>query len=190
MRRFAGKVVELPSAGLPAVVLALALGLVLAPCPRSAQALTVVAMPLEELTRHASLVVRARCLDRQVTRTPDGRIESLARFTVIESAKGRAPDVVTVRELGGKSGDTQLVVPGAPLSEPGDDVVLFLEPHDGDVLGVVGLALGYLPVATAPGSGPTVRLSRTLGDFAARGVRPVSELLERVREIDAQQGGR
>jgi len=169
----------------------LLLGIALALCPALASALTIAAMPLEELTRNASLVVRARCIDRQVTRSPEGRIESLARFEVVEQAKGKAPTVLTVRELGGRSGDTELVVPGAPLSEPGDDVVLFLEPHYGDVYGVVGLALGYMPVAVLPGSGATVRLSRTLGDVAANGgVRPVGELLERVRHIDAQQGGR
>ena len=166
-------------------------GLALALCSGRASALTLAAMPLEELTRSASLVVRARCIDRQVTRTPDGRIASLARFAVVEAAKGSAPGVVTVRELGGRSGDTELVVPGAPLSEPGDEVVLFLEPLEGDVLGVVGLALGYMPVAVLPGSGATVHLSRTLGNVAARGsVRPVAELLDAVRRIDAQQGGR
>jgi hypothetical protein len=170
---------------------ALAIGLLLALLPSRACALTVAAMPLEQMTRTATLVVRARCIDRQVTRSADGRIESLARFQVSERAKGKAADVVTVRELGGRSGDTELVVPGAPLSEPGDDVVLFLEPHDGEVMGVVGLVLGYMPVATVPGSGATVRLSRTLGDIAANGVNhPVGELLDRVREIDAQQGGR
>jgi len=159
--------------------------------PVRASALTVAAMPLEEMTGYATLVVRARCIDRQVTRSPDGRIESLARFTVLEEAKGSATGVVTVRQLGGRIEDRELVVPGAPLSEPGDDVVLFLEPYDGEVLGVVGLALGYMPVAVLPGSGAAVRVARTLGgSFASGGVRPVTELLERVRGIVTQQGTR
>lgn len=157
----------------------------------NAHALSLAAMPLEELTAHATLVVRARCVDRQVTRTADGRVESRARFAVVETAKGAPPELVTVRQLGGRLDDVDVLVPGAPLSEPDDDVVLFLEPHDGESLGVVGVALGYLPVANLPGSGAVVRTSRVLGaDFASGGARPVVELLERVRAIDRRSGGR
>ncbi|MEW6272414.1 MAG: hypothetical protein AB1689_24290 [Thermodesulfobacteriota bacterium] len=155
--------------------------------PGTARALTLAAMPLEEMTRAASVVVRGRCVDRQVTRSATGRIESLARFEVLEEAKGEGARVVTVRQLGGRlEGDgVELVVPGAPLSEPGDEALLFLEPHDGEVLTVVGLALGYMPVAVLPGSGAVVRVSRVLGaDYASGGVRPVGDLLQRVREID------
>jgi len=158
---------------------------------RDARALSVAAMPLEELTASSVLVVRARCVDRQVTRTADGRVESRARFAVLETAKGEAPGLVTVRQLGGRLDDVDVLVPGAPLSEPDDDVVLFLEPHDGESLGVVGVVLGYLPVANLPGSGAVVRTSRVLGaDFATGGARPVVELLERVRAIDRRSGGR
>lgn len=156
----------------------------LAPAVRVARALTLAPMTLEQLTGSATIVVRGRCIDRTVTRTADGRIESLSRFAVVTRAKGEAPDVVTVRQLGGRVDDTELVVPGAPLSEPGDDVVLFLEPRDDGTHGVVGLALGYMPVVTLPGSGAAVRTSSTLGGvFAGGGVHPVGELLDRVREI-------
>ena len=164
---------------------ALAVLVALAVVATDARALTLAAMPLEELTRSASLVVRARCTEREVVRSASGRVESLARFEVVEEAKGSAPRVVTVRQLGGRLDGTEVVVPGAPLSEPGDEAVLFLEPHDGDVLTVVGLALGYMPVAVVPGSGAVVRVSRTLGaEYAAGGVRRVNDVLQRVREID------
>lgn len=154
----------------------------------TAAALTLAPMTLEQLTAQSTLVVRARCIDRQVTRTPDGRIESRARFAVMETAKGTPPEVVVVRQLGGRDAgtDTELIVPGAPLSEPGDDVVLFLEPSDGDALGVVGLALGYMPVVISPLGSASVQTSRALGgSFASGGMRPVAELLDRVRAIDA-----
>ncbi|HEY8515036.1 MAG TPA: hypothetical protein VIS07_05960 [Candidatus Binatia bacterium] len=166
--------------GVAALVLALA-------AAGSARALTLAAMPLEEMTRAASVVVRARCIDRQVTRSASGRIESIARFEVLEEAKGEGDRVVTVRQLGGRldADGTELVVPGAPLSEPGDEALLFLEPHDGEVMTVVGLALGYMPVAVLPGSGPVVRVSRVLGaEYASGGVRPVGEILRRVRDLD------
>jgi hypothetical protein len=156
----------------------------LAPTSHLAHALTLAPMTLEQLTGNAALVVRGRCIDRTVTRSTDGRIESLARFQVVARAKGDAPEVVTVRQLGGKVDDTELVVPGAPLSEPGDDVVLFLAPRDDGTHGVVGLALGYLPVVTLPGSGAGVRTSRMLGGvFSDGGVHPVDEVLDRVRTI-------
>ncbi|MBM4247713.1 MAG: hypothetical protein FJ148_28650 [Deltaproteobacteria bacterium] len=152
--------------------------------PLVAAALTLAPMTLEQLTGNAALVVRARCIDRSVTRSDDGRIESLARFEVVARAKGEGPEVVAVHQLGGRSGDAELVVPGAPLSEPGDDVVLFLEPRDDGTHGVVGLAIGYLPVVVLPGSGAAVRTSRALGGvFADGGLHSVDELLERVREI-------
>ena len=164
----------------------LAVCAVLAPAARLARALTLAPMTLEQLTGTATIVVRARCIDRTVTRSTDGRIASLARFEVVARAKGDAPDVVTVRQLGGRSGDTELVVPGAPLSETGDEVVLFLEPRDDGTHGVVGLALGYMPVVTLPGTGAAVRTSSTLGGvFADGGVHPVGELLDRVRAIAA-----
>ncbi len=164
----------------------LAVCMVLASAVRIARALTLVPMTLEQLTGTATIVVRARCIDRTVTRTADGRIESVARFAVVARAKGEAPDVVSVRQLGGRSGDTELVVPGAPLSEAGDDVVLFLEPRDDGTNGVVGLALGYMPVVTLPGTGAAVRTSSTLGGvFADGGVHPVGELLDHVRAIAA-----
>lgn len=167
---------------LPAVSIVLAV--LLAPSPRPAGALTLAPMTLEQLTGTASIVVRARCIDRTVTKSPDGRIESLARFEVVARAKGESPDVVTVRQLGGRVDDTELVVPGAPLSERGDDVVLFLEPRDDGTHGVVGMALGYMPVVTLPGTGAAVRTSSTLGGvFADGGLHPVGELLDRVRGL-------
>lgn len=148
------------------------------------RALTLAPMTLEQLTGAATIVVRARCIDRTVTRGADGSIASLARFRVVARAKGDAPDVVTVRQLGGRIDGTELVVPGAPLSEPDDDAVLFLEARDDGTHAVVGLALGYMPVVALPGTGAAVRTSRTLGGvFADGAVHPVDELLERVRVL-------
>ena len=49
---------------------------------------------------------------------------------------------------------------------------------------MVGIALGYMPVVTLPGTGAAVRTSSTLGGvFADGGVHPVGELLDRVRAI-------
>lgn len=169
--------------------LALIVASLLAPSP-PARALSLAAMSLAEMTQHAALVVRGRCIDRRVVRGAGGRIESRARFEVVETAKGSPPGVVTVRQLGGTLDDATLEVPGAPLSEPGDEAILFLEPGDDEAMRVVGLALGYMPVAVLPGAGSAVRVSRVLGaEFASGGVRPARDVLQRVREIDAAAGG-
>jgi|SRR5215472_13116873 len=165
----------------------LALGVVACLAPLEARAMTLAAMDLGDMTRTSTLVVRARCVDRQVTRRASGRIETLARFEVLESAKGDSPELVTVRQLGGKVDGFDLVVPGAPQSQAGDEAVLFLEPGDADGMQVVGLARGYLPVVAMPGGSPVVRIAPALDrKLQGRVLHPVSELLGRVREIDRE----
>src|SRR6185369_6970195 len=89
-----------------------------------------------------------------------------------------------VRELGGRIDDTDMVVPGAPLSEPGDEVVLFLEKGDDGGPRIVGVALGYLPVVQGSPGEPVVRVSPHLGEgFESGGVRPVADFLTRVRRL-------
>ena len=100
---------------------------------RLASALTLAPMTLEQLTGTASIVVRARCIDRTVTRSPDGRIESLARFEVVTRAKGDSPDVVTVDGLftpGQKADALVTAQPGVALSVLTADCqpVLFADP--------------------------------------------------------------
>ena len=168
--------------GRVATALAVALASVFPIAAPRVDALTVAAMRLDELTSASTDVVRARCVARQVTRDGGGRIESIARFAVLDRVKGVEAAEVDVRQLGGRLGGDELIVPGAPLSEPGDEAVLFLEPGPDGALQVVGLALGYLPVATTPGGESRVRVWASLGvEFAGGGIRSVSEVLERVR---------
>ncbi len=161
---------------------ALMIALVLAPCV--VQALTLAPMSLEQMTAASEIVVRGRCLDRTPTRTEGGAIESVVRFEVVEAAKGEPAAIVEVRQLGGEVDGTAMVVPGAPLSEAGDEALLFLERTPGGDLRVVGMALGYLPVvATSPGPS-RVRVAPYLGEgFEGGGLRPVSEVLHRVRGL-------
>jgi len=159
-----------------ATVLALAAG--------SAGALTLAAMSLGEMTSVSDTVVRARCIDRTATRTSGGGIESVARFEVLEAVKGNPGKEIEVRQLGGSLDGTDAIVPGAPLSEEGDEVVLFLERRDDGNLRVVGVALGYLPVVQATAGPPVVRVSPHLGEsFESGGLRRVDDFLGRVRRL-------
>lgn len=152
--------------------------------PPAAHALTLAPMSLADLTSAAETVVRARCLDRTATRTADGGIESVARFEVVEVAKGEPAKIVEVRQPGGSIDGTEMVVPGAPLSEPGDEALLFLERSPSGNLRVVGMALGYLPIVSGPPGGAMVRVAPYLGEgFESGGLRPVRDVLTRVRRL-------
>lgn len=165
----------------------LAMFLVLVPvvlAPASSRALTLAPMSLAEMTAAAETVVRVRCIDRTTTKNDDGAIESVVRFEVLEAAKGEPGDVVEVRQLGGSHGGTRMVVPGAPLSEEGDEAVLFLERSPAGQLRVVGMALGYLPVVPASPGPSRVRVAPYLGKgFEEGGLKPVSDILDRVRRL-------
>ncbi|MDG2305386.1 MAG: hypothetical protein P8R42_12210 [Candidatus Binatia bacterium] len=152
--------------------------------PVVAWALTLAPMSLDQMTAASEVVVRGRCLDRTATRTEDGGIESVARFDVVEVAKGEAPKVIEVRQFGGELDGTAVVVPGAPLSEIGDEALLFLERAPGGHLRVVGMALGYLPVVTASPGASVVRVAPYMGaGFESGGLRPVTDVMTRVRRL-------
>lgn len=152
--------------------------------PAVARALTLAPMSLDQMTSAAEVVVRGRCLDRTTMRTEDGGIESVVRFDVVEVAKGDAGDVVEVHQLGGELDGTVVVVPGAPLSEAGDEALLFLERAPGGNLRVVGMALGYLPVVAASPGASVVRVAPYMGKgFESGGLRPVTDVMTRVRRL-------
>jgi hypothetical protein len=83
-----------------------------------------------DLVGHATLVVTGTVESVNYT-PPDGRmiISTEARVRIDETVVGAsAEDVVTVRALGGRYGDTALVVEDQPVFEEGEEVVLFLAP--------------------------------------------------------------
>jgi hypothetical protein len=166
------------------LAVALAAGVSIGGAPGTSFALTLAPLPLEQLLDAAPIVVRARCLERQSASGADGRIDSLARFAVLERVKGASGAEIVVRQLGGRDGDREVVVPGAPLSEPGDEALLFLAEGASGGLEIVGIAHGYLPIVAVPGGETLVRVSSRLGpEFSGGGVRPLATVLARVRAL-------
>lgn len=162
-------------------VILVALGLLAAPAP--SRSLSLAPLSLSDLVESSELVVRARCLDRVATRR-NGRIESVARFEVIESLVGAETAVVEVRQWGGEVDGRSTLAPGAPLSNPEDDAVLFLAPEPDGTYRVVGASLGYLPVLTSSLARTVVRVPRVLGsEVGSRATWPLDELRERVRRL-------
>jgi hypothetical protein len=88
----------------------------------------------DELVAHATLVVFGTVED-VVSEAPDadGIIYSEAKVRVRDTVVGAsAAEYVTVRYTGGQYGDLALAVTVEPAFEPGEDVVLFLAPGEGD----------------------------------------------------------
>jgi hypothetical protein len=162
------------------LVIAIVVATGVSPCG----ALTLAPLTLAELTDLAPIIVRARCSERQSSSGVGGRVDSVARFEVIESLKGTPGVHLDVRQLGGRSGEVEVVVPGAPLSGVGDEALLFLAPGGSGMLEVVGVAQGYLPVAAMPGGEALVRVSSHLApEFADRAMQPLSRVIATVRSL-------
>ena len=92
----------------------------------SLQATTLLRMSIAELARHAPLIVRARCLSSSVG-WDAGEIWTFTNFATEEVWRGSASANITVRLLGGKTGNLTSTVSGIPRFQPGEEVVLFLE---------------------------------------------------------------
>jgi hypothetical protein len=109
--------------------LRLALAGVLVALP--AAATVVIAQTLEEMSRSAPLVVRARVGQVQsMWNESHTTIETWAEVQVSEALKGpTAPGkTLMIRNPGGIVGPLGAYVSGSPHFEPGEDTLLFLEP--------------------------------------------------------------
>ena len=105
---------------LPLAVFAFALGVT------ALGATTLARMNLDELVGAAEVVARVRCLENE-SRWENGEIWTFTSFEVVETLKGVAPRLVTVRLLGGRVGHVISAVEGVPRFQPGEEAVLFLE---------------------------------------------------------------
>ena len=92
----------------------------------AAGATTLARMSLDELVGTAGVVARVHCLGNE-SRWEGGEIWTLTSFEVLETLKGVAPRLITVRLLGGQAGQLISTVDGAPRFRPGEEAVLFLE---------------------------------------------------------------
>ncbi|MBT9559045.1 MAG: hypothetical protein IV100_23640 [Myxococcales bacterium] len=106
-----------------------------------ASALKVRSFSTAELVAESALIVRGRVKSSTPTWQGD-RIVTDALVDVTESLHGRLEGgAVTVRQLGGRVGDTTLTVPGVRTLRPGDHVLLFLR-TDGRFHYLIGFSQG------------------------------------------------
>ena len=127
-----------------------ALALLLAPL--SSSATTVIQPTFGELVASADYIVRAEVTSvtsawRDNPSKPGERyIGSKIALAVREVIKGIPPQPLVLDAVGGRVGDEELVVDGAPKLVAGDECILFVRGNGQTIFPVVGLMHGYFPV--------------------------------------------
>jgi hypothetical protein len=131
-------------------------------------ATTIVPMSLEKLTASSTDVVEARAIDARSAWDSDGKmIYTYTRFAIRRTLKGTAPNVITVKQMGGHAGGYTQKVSGVTHWQPGDEAVLFLQPstmNDGTLI-VTGLVQGNFRMLREPSG--EVMVSNGVPDVSA-----------------------
>jgi hypothetical protein len=157
---------------------------------------TVVAMSLEQMTDHAHSIFIGRVAgvraDWNAERT---RIYTYVTLSVERYLKGGSGSKMeTVRLLGGQVGSYRAVVPGTPVFEVGEDVLLFLAGAGARIPTVLGLSLGKFTIVTEAGGERILKRdvsSLMLEDYRSDSRRPgdpvtryrLSEVESKIRDL-------
>ncbi len=109
---------------------------------------------LTDLSAEARTIVHGWISEVSPRAVDGGRqIETVVTLRPIDWLKGDVAPHITFRVPGGRVGRYRNIWIGAPVFEPGEEVVLFLGRHDGYGAYVLGLGQGVFRVATDPASG-------------------------------------
>ena len=126
-------------------------------CAPRLSALTVLPATFEELVRESAAVVHGRVREVHAAWTADRRtIQSTVTLEVIDAFKGTATETASFVVPGGEAGGRILVVPGAPVFRPGDEVVVFLAGRAPALPSPVGLSLGVYRVSSRAATGASL----------------------------------
>jgi hypothetical protein len=156
---------------------------------------TIVApLDLAELVAGARTIVYGRVAQTYAT-VVAGRTETTVSLGVPAYFKGDGGREVVFRVPGGQVGRYRTVVVGAPVLQPGDEVVVFLTGDGAATPGVVGFSQGVLRVVRAsPGATPMVLSPPVARDASAQRVTrgesvrrfvPLATFVDDVRAIAA-----
>ena len=91
-------------------------------------ALSLAKATVEELTQESTLVVHGivQQVESRWENQDQGTINSFITIDVVEYIKGMDESSLVIKQMGGQIGDWGDVIPGAPVLNKGDEVVLFL----------------------------------------------------------------
>ncbi len=126
------------------------LGLLLAAA--RVQATTVIQPTFEQLVGSSDYIVRAvvKSIDSEWRENPDkpGQryIGSKVTLEVREVIKGTPPSPLVLDLVGGKVGDQELVIDGAPKFQVGQDSVLFVRGNGTNFFPLTGMMHGFFPI--------------------------------------------
>lgn len=137
----------------------LALAFSLASLP--GRATTVIAPSFDSLVSQADYVVRATVKSVNSEWHINGANRSIltkVELTVSEIIKGTPPTPLVLEILGGKIGQTAMVVKGAPKFQVGDDDILFIHGNGQQFIPLVALTYGQYAVTRDSTSGEEVVL--------------------------------
>jgi hypothetical protein len=130
--------------------------------------------PMDDATlTAASAAIVTGTVTANVARKVGGRIVTETTVVVDHTYKGATDMALTVTTPGGRVGDEQAVVFGAPAFAAGDAVLLYLQPGPHDVVRTTGLALGAYRIEIAADGTPVATHAvpmpeaRRLDDVAA-----------------------
>lgn len=124
-------------------------------------ATTVAAPEFDSLVGHADYVVRAVVKSVNSEWRIDGANRSIitkVEVTVREVIKGNPPTPLVLEMLGGRIGETTMVVDGAPQFKVGDEDILFIHGNGQQFSPLVGLMYGRYPVSHDSASGQDIVL--------------------------------
>src|SRR6188768_1186148 len=130
--------------------LATALALLLVALP--GWATTVIQPTFREMVSSADYIVRVEVTSvisgwRANPSKPGERyIGSKIALTVRDVIKGTPPQPLVLDVVGGRVGDDELVIDGAPKLAAGDECILFVRGNGRTFFPVVGLKHGYFPI--------------------------------------------
>lgn len=127
------------------------------------RATTLERMSLAKMAQIAPLIVRARCVANS-TAWDAGEIWTFTNFAIEETWKGAPPGAaaqITVRLLGGSVANLTSTVSGVPRFQPGEEVILFLEPTSRGDFSIVSWVQGTFRIRREPRSGAEIVVQDT-----------------------------
>lgn len=83
----------------------------------------------------------------------DGRIHTRVELDVREVIAGAPPQPLVLEMLGGKIGDMEMVIQGAPKFQVGQEDILFIQGNGRNIFPLLGIMHGRYPIQKDAGTG-------------------------------------
>jgi len=115
-------------------------------------ATTVVPPDFGDLVNQADLIVRAKVVgqEAQHERAGSRRIVTMVELEVLETIAGETPQPLLLRVPGGRVGETEMVVEGAPVFVTGAEYILFIKGNGRQFYPLVAMMYGLYTVERMP----------------------------------------